>query len=300
MTNRTRYRVGVIGRGFVGGTHCECFRTIADVCVFDKNPERSDVPDIRTLVSDVGPEGIFLVAVNTPMAEDGSCDTSGVESVVRELDQAAELGGFRALVCIKSTCVPGTTERLGDQLQHLDLVFSPEFLTEQNALGDLLASTRVVIGGRNPKAVERVAALYRAALPKATIVPTSAKQAEAVKYFTNVYLAVKVALANEFAFLCERLDIDYHDAIRIAQYDARLGRSHWAVPGPDACCGFGGHCLPKDLSALAALADQLHCPTHVMRGAWLTNLAVRPPQDRDWERMPGRAVTEKTLNGCAG
>jgi nucleotide sugar dehydrogenase len=283
---------GVIGLGFVGAALRQAIQEVAgfEVVAFDLNPERSDVPDIDALVRRVGPDGVVFVAVNTPMCRNGSCDTSNVEAVVRYVADAATRAGVRVTVCIKSTCVPGTAERLDDLWDAIDVVFSPEFLTEMNPIRDLLASNRVVIGGRSEAAVERVAAIYRSALPDAQICKTTSTTAEFVKYVSNCFLAVKVSLANELADVADAIGIDYADAIELATKDPRLGTTHWSVPGPDGYSGFGGHCLPKDLMAIIHLTDVLGCENKVLRAAWDTNLAVRKPKDRDWERMPGRAV----------
>ena len=109
-----------------------------------------------------------------------------------------------------------------------------------------------------------------------------------VKYLTNSFLATKVSFANEIYQICDKLKIDYDKVVEYAVLDDRLGKSHWAVPGPDGDFGFGGHCLPKDLSALIHIAMQLNTETNVLNAVEETNDVVR--QNRDWEDMKGRAV----------
>ena len=87
------------------------------------------------------------------------------------------------------------------------------------------------------------------------------------------------------------LDIDYDKVVEYSTYDERLGKSHWAVPGPDGKLGFGGSCFPKDLNALIYVSEELGFYPNVLHGAWNTNLRVRP--DKDWENLIGRAVTEE-------
>ena len=84
------------------------------------------------------------------------------------------------------------------------------------------------------------------------------------------------------------LKIDYDKVVEYATLDDRLGKSHWNVPGPDGDFGFGGHCLPKDLSALIYLAMNLDTETNVLNAVEETNDVVR--KNRDWEKMKGRAV----------
>jgi UDP-glucose 6-dehydrogenase len=89
--------------------------------------------------------------------------------------------------------------------------------------------------------------------------------------------------------LCGELDIDYDKVVEYATYDERLGKSHWGVPGHDGDRGFGGHCFPKDLSALIQLSYELVTCNNVLVSAQETNNQVRT--NRDWEHMKGRAVS---------
>jgi UDPglucose 6-dehydrogenase len=88
--------------------------------------------------------------------------------------------------------------------------------------------------------------------------------------------------------LCEKIGIDYDKVVEYSIYDGRLGYSHWGVPGHDGDFGFGGHCFPKDLSALLHLTKELGTISNVLEATQKTNNAVR--NDRDWETMKGRAV----------
>jgi len=111
-----------------------------------------------------------------------------------------------------------------------------------------------------------------------------------VKYMTNTFLATKVSFANEMYMICDKLDIDYDKVVEYSTYDERLGKSHWAVPGPDGKFGFGGSCFPKDINALLEVANKFKIDVFTLDGAWETNLQVRP--EKDWEELKGRAVSE--------
>ena len=91
--------------------------------------------------------------------------------------------------------------------------------------------------------------------------------------------------------ICGRLGIDYDKVVEYSTYDERLGKSHWAVPGPDGKYGFGGSCFPKDINALIQLGLELDMTPEVLMAAWETNLDVRPEQD--WKKLRGRAVTDE-------
>ncbi len=171
----------------------------------------------------------------------------------------------------------------------LRVVFQPEFLTEANALRDFEEQNRIVIGGELPWS-DQVANVFRAAFPRTPIIKTSSTNAEMVKYLTNCFLATKVSFANEMKQVCDAVGADYDRVVEVATRDERLGTSHWMVPGPDGKPSFGGHCLPKDLNALMYTAKAHGIDPKVMSGVWEKNLELRKPEDRDWERMKGRAV----------
>lgn len=245
--------------------------------------------------------GIFFVCLPTPMFEDGEADLSIIEGVLSEI---SNVPGERTAV-IKSTVPPGTCEvwnqRFGQRGLHV--VFNPEFLTEANALDDMRSQNRIVLGGPRPW-VNDVKQVFGTAFPKVPIIKTSSTTAEMVKYLTNCFLSTKVAFANEMAQVCEALDkqgcdVDYDKVVEYSRLDSRLGDSHWAVPGPVPTHdgryvrGFGGHCFPKDLNALRVVADRLGVDTKLLDAAWAKNLEIRPPEDRDWEHMQGRAVSKR-------
>lgn len=236
---------------------------------------------------------VYFVCLPTPMFEDGSADLSVVEGVLAEL---AEITGPRIAV-VKSTVPPGSTEAWNKRFAEsgLHVVFNPEFLTEANALDDMRNQNRIILGGPRPW-INEVKHLFDAAFPGVPIVKTSSTTAEMVKYVTNNFLTVKVALANELAQICGALDskglnVDYDKVIEYAKYDTRLGTSHWAVPGPDGHPGFGGHCFPKDLNAMISVAKGLGVDPKMLQSAWDKNNEVR--SDRDWEKQVGRAVSVK-------
>ena len=161
---------------------------------------------------------------------------------------------------------------------------------EANYIDDFRNQNRIILGGPRP-ATTAVKQFYIKIFPKATIVKTGSTYAEMVKYFANTFLATKVSFANEMKIICEKLEIDYDKVVEYAIYDNRLGKSHWAVPGPDGKPGFGGSCFPKDINALVKLCEKYDFHPNVLVGAIETNLDVRP--EEDWKELKGRAVTDE-------
>ena len=234
---------------------------------------------------------IIFVCVPTPMKKDGSCDTSIVEAVVKDInDMVVSRNVSDRVVVVKSTVAPGTTERLNKICQNIQVVFNPEFLTESNYIEDFRNQNRIILGGPRP-GITKVKRFYSKIFPKTTIVKTGSTIAEMVKYMTNTFLATKVSFANEMFQICDKLNIDYDKVVEYSTYDERLGKSHWAVPGPDGHLGFGGSCFPKDLNALIHLARNLDTSLNTIGGAWDTNLDVRP--EEDWKELKGRAVVDE-------
>jgi len=319
--------IAVIGQGFVGGSLTTVFSERGEtVYVYDKigKSARGGISGFtRQITRDVvypssitefvrecegtsGFSGVYFVCVPTPMYEDGSPDTRIVEDVL-ELIASAPYGADspQRIAVIKSTVPPGSTEKWNKRFSDLDLhvVFNPEFLTEANALDDMRTQGRIVLGGPRPY-INTVRNIFMRAFPRVPIIKTSSTTAEMVKYTTNCLLAVKVAFANEVSQICEELDkdglnVDYDKVVEYAKFDQRLGETHWSVPGPVPTHdgryvrGFGGHCFPKDINALISIARGCGVRPTVMQAAWDKNLEVRPPEDRDWEKQVGRAVSKR-------
>ena len=170
----------------------------------------------------------------------------------------------------------------------IDLVFYPEFLTEANAVKDFENQSKIILGGPR-KGTTLLKQIYRLVFPTTPIIKTGSTHAEMVKYLTNSFLATKVSFANEMYQICNELDLDYDKVVEYSIYDERLGKSHWAVPGPDGDFGYGGHCFPKDVKALIQVADGLGLQPTMLMATNQKNNVVR--KNRDWEQMEGRAIS---------
>ena len=229
----------------------------------------------------------IFVCLPTPMNNDRSCDTSIIESTLDAVDLICSNNNEKKTIILKSTVICGTTQRLNEKYEFLDIIFNPEFLTERNAVEDYNNQDRIILGGPRPHTTT-IKQIFAKVFPNAKIIKTDSTHAEMVKYLTNTFLSVKVSFANEIHQLCTELQIDYDKVVEYATLDPRLGNSHWSVPGPDGDFGFGGHCFPKDLAAMIDLSFKLHTTNNVLCATESTNDDVRAL--RDWELMKGRAV----------
>ncbi len=271
-------KIGIIGQGFVGSAVYSKFKLFYDVFTFDVNPNlcNSNIEEIKKKCK------IIFVCVPTPMKIDGSCDISIVKSVINNFTKEKDL-----IIINKSTVIPGTTEKLNNEFKNIQIVFNPEFLTERNAVNDFNNQNRIIIGGPRP-ATTIVKNVYSKVFPEAHIIKTGSTHAEMIKYFTNTFLATKVTFANEMYDLCLKLKLDYDKVVEYSTLDDRIGNTHLNVPGHDGDLGFGGHCFPKDLSALISLSEKLNSENNLLKAVKQTNDVIR--KNRDWEQMKGRAV----------
>jgi len=275
--------IGIVGQGFVGNAVYQKFKKYYDVLTndLDENKSTSTIDNLIRLC-----DTIFL-CLPTPMKPSGECDVSILEDVLDNIDLITDNLETRRTVVIKSTIPPGTTEKFNLRYESLNIVFNPEFLTERNAVSDYENQNRIILGGPRPTTTE-LKQIFSKVFPKARIIKTNSTYAEMVKYTTNTFLSTKVSFANEIYEICQRVGADYDKVIEYATLDERLGESHWGVPGHDGDFGFGGHCFPKDLSALLYVARKQGSIHNVLEATQKTNDEVR--KNRDWEQMKGRAV----------
>ena len=275
-------KIGIIGNGFVGNSIAFGFSPTHEVRVHDKDPKRN----LNTIEEVLECEFIF-VAVPTPMNEDGSISLAIVEKALTEI--AISNKRKDNIIILKSTMVPGTTNNFIRKFPKLNIIFNPEFLTERTAKLDFLTQARMVFGGTK-RLTERVAKLFKERFMHCHIIETDTVTAELIKYMNNVFFATKVSIMNEMKQICDVVGADWNQALKGFAADQRIGDSHLNVPGPDGKLGFGGSCFPKDINAFISMADELGIDVPTIKGAWKTNLNVRP--EKDWEKLEGRAVVK--------
>tara|TARA_R110000803_G_scaffold203548_1_gene269156 strand:- start:199 stop:1056 length:858 start_codon:yes stop_codon:yes gene_type:complete len=282
--------IGIIGQGFVGTAVREGLKNFYSVLVYDIKEDTCPKDMCHSLDSVVQECKIIFQCLPTPMKKSGECDLSIVEKSLRNVDLLSKKHDKRPIVVVKSTVPPGTCERLNQEFENINVVFSPEFLTEANSIEDFKNQNRIILGGLLPHTTE-VKLMFRKPFPQIPIVKTGYKTAEMVKYFINNFLSTKVIFANEMYQICNMLDIDYDKVAEYALFDERIGRSHLAVPGPDGDFGYGGHCFPKDIDAMIHLVRSMSGSAHLLEQVKRSNNNIR--KNRDWESMMGRAVSDE-------
>jgi len=275
--DRARTPVCVIGGGYVGVVTAACLAERGHtVRIVEVERERMEMlragrapihePGLDEILQEVTRSGRFcatedvregmagagvaLIAVGTPPLVDGNADLSQVHAAVSAAAAAAEPG---TVIAIKSTVPPGTTASLRrtagcSSFGHLELVACPEFLREGSAIHDSRHPARIVVGGDDEAACQRVMQLWDG-LPGERIL-TDSTSAEMIKYGSNTFLALKISFINEIAHLCELTGGDITAVADGIGSDPRIGRSFL-----NAGLGFGGSCFPKDVRALDETAS---------------------------------------------
>jgi UDPglucose 6-dehydrogenase len=273
-----KFKVGVIGNGFVGEAISFAFSSVSNVFIYDIDPLRS-INDLKSIHNC----DFIFVCVPTPMFEDGSQDLSYVENAFTNANN-------NPIYILKSTVLPGTTNNLLNKYPNLKIIFSPEFLTERTAKLDMLTQSRIILGGEL-ELTEKAKILFNQRFKTKNIIQTDAITAELTKYMNNTFFATKVSLMNEYKLLCDKVGANWDVALKGFISDGRIGDSHINVPGHDGKLGYGGTCFPKDVNALLSFSKKHGIKLNTISGGWKTNLNVR--SEKDWEEKEGRSVSKK-------
>ena len=141
--------IGIVGLGYVGTAVESVFSKYFNIKSYDTQKNKGNVENLGDLIKYCD---LIFVCVPTPMKKDGSCDTSIVESVVKDINDIYEDDGYviSKILAIKSTIPPGTTDKFAEKYKNLGFVFNPEFLTEANFIDDFKNQNRIIVGGKRP------------------------------------------------------------------------------------------------------------------------------------------------------
>ena len=275
--------LGLIGHGFVGEAIYQNLKNDFEFFIYDKKPSKANCNDIKQVIEN---SHVVFVALPTPMYVSGECDLSIIFKAMAEIYEYYN----NNIIILKSTILPGTCRRIRSQFPNMRIVFNPEFLTEANHIEDFQNCNRMIFGG-DTKDTNQCVRLLQSVFPDKKYFTTDWETAETVKYFINTFFATKVSFANEMKQVCDVVGTDYNNILKLVLCDERIGKSHFAVPGPDGYHGFGGKCFPKDLNALIYFSTTKNIKNVMLRASWEKNLEVR--EEHDWLNIEG-AVSSDT------
>ena len=229
------------------------------------------------LIGAVIDTSVTFLSVGTPTSKDGGCDYHYIISAAQAIGEGLRRKNSYHVVVMRCSIPPGATldvmvpeiEKVSGLKMGEDfgICFNPEFLREGTAIEDFYAPPKTVVGANDERAAKIVADIYNPV--DENVIMTSIEVAEMVKYVDNVWHATKVSFANEIGRICKPLEIDSHKVMDIFVQDTKLNLSpYYLKPG----FAFGGSCLPKEVRAVAHLADRLDVRTPLIRSLSASNM----------------------------
>jgi len=245
----------------------------------------------HSLEDSIAGSDIIFVAVGTPQKSNGEADLTSVENVAKRI--ACALDGYK-LIVEKSTVPIKTGDWISKTIKsnckkgvEFDVASNPEFLREGTAVHDFMQPDRIVLGVETEKAAKLLIELYKPI--NAPVVRTNVKTAELIKHASNSFLALKISYINAISNICEKTGADVLKVAEGMGCDKRIGKDFL-----NAGVGYGGYCLPKDISAFIKMAEEIGYDFELLKAVQRVNdyqrqQILRKAKDALWN-LQGKTV----------
>lgn len=246
--------IAQIGNGFVGSALNRSFSIKGlNIKIYDKFQNLGSLEDMLNF------DYIFF-CLPTPYSPNLGYDLSAIEENLLFLSK----NNYQGTIIVKSTVLPGTCKYLSNKYS-INIIHNPEFLTERTAFEDFHNQKHIVLGFSD-KIDQNIINLYQKYYPDTQISICTSDESESMKIFCNTFYAIKVQIFNEFYLLCNKLNIDFNNVKNLMLKNGWINPMHTTVPGPDGSLSYGGHCFPKDTSALLEQMTKMNTPNEVLLG----------------------------------
>ena len=220
---------------------------------------------------------IIFVTVGTPQKNNGKIELSMIKKATSAIGQTIRKSKKNPIIFIKSTVIPGTVENIVLPIlekqsrkkanKDFGVISNPEFLQESNAIHDTKYPHAIILGGPETKYMKKAKAIFLKIHPNAKIIITKYQTAEIIKYANNSFLATKISFINQLSNICQNIpNANIDDVAKAIGLDPRIGKL-FLNAGP----GYGGSCLPKDMSALINFADSIGVNPTFLKAVEKTN-----------------------------
>ncbi len=220
---------------------------------------------------------MVFVTVGTPQKINGEIELSMIKKAVKSIGQVIRKTKKNPIIFIKSTVIPGTTKKIilpilekesGKKAEKdFGVISNPEFLQESNAIRDTKCPHAIILGGNDSKYMKKAKKFFSKMHPNVSIIITKYQTAEMIKYANNSFLATKISFINQLSNICQNIpDADVDDVASAIGLDPRIGKLFLSA-GP----GYGGSCLPKDMSALINFGSSVGANTTFLKAVKKTN-----------------------------
>lgn len=246
--------VCIYGYGFVGKAHYELLKAHHRINIID--------PIYPKLATKNFKEDCAIICVSTPAHEDGSCNINHVYECINKINKDVP-------ILIKSTISLEGWQHLIESFPNHIINFSPEFLRSSNYINDIKSLEYMYLSENQP---DFWANLFNPYYRDIKFIIAKAEELILVKYFRNAFLATKVSFFNQLFDLCEATGLRYEEVAAGVGFDSRIGMSHTDVT-PNR--GFGGHCFPKDTTAIIRTAEKLNVNLSIIKEACDYNVWIR-------------------------